>query len=479
MRVKRRQGSGDQRDLFDQVLQASLRHGVTGEGGTGPGACAEPQAPAAWEQQRALTRMLMEEVASSANLNQAYKRVKANKGAAGVDAMSIAELLPWIKENRERLIASLLDGSYQPKTVRGVEIPKPGGGTRQLGIPTVVDRLVQQAILQVLEPILDPTFSSSSFGFRPGRSAHQALVQAQTYVADGREIIVDIDLEKFFDRVNHDILMARLARRIGDKRLLRIIRRFLEAGMMQAGVSIERHEGTPQGGPLSPLLANLLLDDLDKELERRGHRFCRYADDCNIYVRSQAAGERVMASIVAFLEGKLRLKVNRVKSAIAPVGERSFLGHRLLPGGRLGLAPKSLDRLKERLRRVTRRNRGISLERMIAEMNSFTTGWVMYFRHAACNSTLRDIDEGLRRKLRCVRLKQCKRAKAIADFLVKCGVPARRAWPLAVSGKGWWRRSGSPPANEAMTLQWFARLGLVSLQAQHAALQSAGNRRVR
>jgi RNA-directed DNA polymerase len=235
-------------------------------------------------------------------------------------------------------LAQLLDGSYQPKTVRGVEIPKPGGGNRQLGIPTVVDRLVQQAILQVLEPILDPTFSPSGFGFRPGKSAHQALAQAQTYVADGREIVVDMDLEKFFDRVNHDILMARVARRIGDKRLLRIIRRFLEAGMMQNGVCIERHEGTPQGGPLSPLLANLLLDDLDKELERRGHRFCRYADDCNIYVQSQAAGERVMASIVEFLEDGLRLKVNRKKSAVAPTKERSFLGHRLLPGGRLGLA---------------------------------------------------------------------------------------------------------------------------------------------
>ncbi len=479
MGVKRRQGSGDQLDLFDQALQASLRHGATGEGGTGPGACAEPQASTAFEQQRALTRMLMEEVASSANLNQAYKRVKANKGAAGVDAMSVAELLAWLRQNRERLIASLLDGSYQPQTVRGVEIPKPGGGKRQLGIPTVVDRLVQQAILQVLEPILDPTFSASSFGFRPGRSAQQALAQAQSYVADGREIVVDLDLEKFFDRVNHDILMARLARRIGDKRLLKVIRRFLEAGMMQGGVCIERHEGTPQGGPLSPLLANLLLDDLDKELERRGHCFCRYADDCNIYVRSQAAGERVMASVMAFLEGRLRLRVNRAKSAVAPVLERPFLGHRLLSGGRLGLAPKSLDRAKDRLRRITRRNRGIALERMIAEANSFTTGWVMYFRHAACKSALRDLDEWLRRKLRCVRLKQCKRAKPIADFLRKHGVPARNAWRLAVSGKGWWRRSASPPAKHAMTLQWFANAGLVSLQAHHAALQPAGNRRVR
>jgi RNA-directed DNA polymerase len=232
-------------------------------------------------------------------------------------------------------------------------------------------------------------------------------------------------------------------------------------------------------GPLSPLLANLLLDDLDKELERRGHRFCRHADDCNIYVQSQAAGERVMTSIVDFLEGGLRLKVNRKKSAVAPTKERSFLGHRLLPGGRLGLAPKSLDRAKDKLRQITRRNRGIALERMIAEVNSFVTGWVTYFRHAACKSALREIDEWLRRKLRCVRLKQCKRTKPVADFLMKCGVPARNAWALAASGKGWWRRSGSPPAKAAMTLRWFAELGLVSLQAHHAALQPAGSRRVR
>ena len=479
MGVKRQQGKGDQKDLFDEVLKASLRHGATGESGTGSGAFEELQAATAWEQQRALTQMLMDEVASSGNLNQAYKRIKANKGAAGVDGMSTTELLPWLRENREGLIASLIEGHYQPKTVRGVEIPKPGGGMRQLGIPTVVDRLVQQAILQVLEPVLDPVFSDSSFGFRPGRSAHQALAQAQEYVAGGRGIVVDIDLEKFFDRVNHDVLMSRLARRIGDKRLLKIVRRFLEAGMMQGGVVIERYEGTPQGGPLSPLLANLLLDDFDKELERRGHCFCRYADDCNIYVRSQAAGERVMASAVAFLEGRLRLKVNVQKSAAAPVGERSFLGHRLLSGGRLGLAPKSLKRAKERLRRITRRNRGIALERMIAEANSFTTGWVTYFRHAACKGALVELDEWLRHKLRCVRLKHCKRAKPTVDFLVKSGVPAWRAWLLALSGKGWWRKSGSPPAHEAMTLRWFKAQGLVSLTAHYSVLQTAGNRRVR
>jgi RNA-directed DNA polymerase len=280
MGVKRQQGGGDQRDLFDEALKASLRHGATGEGGTGTGANEERQAHTAWAEGRALTQHLMEEVSSSANLNQAYKRVRANGGAAGIDGMTVVQLRSWIGLNRERLIASLLDGSYRPMAVRGVEIPKADGGMRQLGIPTVVDRLVEQAILQVLEPLLDPRFSASSFGFRPGRSAHDALRQARQYVADGYRIVVDIDLEKFFDRVNHDMLMARLARRIGDKRLLRIVRRFLEAGLMQDGVCIARHEGTPQGGPLSPLLANLLLDDLDKELEKRGHRFCRYADDC-------------------------------------------------------------------------------------------------------------------------------------------------------------------------------------------------------
>jgi len=297
-----------------------------------------------------------------------------------------------------------------------------------------VDRLVQQAILKVLEPILDPTFSSSSFGFRPGRSAHQALAQAQSYVADGRGIVVDIDLEKFFDRVNHEHHDGASGAALWRQALLRIVRCFLEAAMMQAGVCIERYEGTPQGDPLSPLLANLPLDDLGKELERRGHRFCRYADDCNIYVRSQAAGERVMASAAVFLEGKLRLKVNRQKSAAAPVRERSFLGHRLLSDGRLGGAPKSLARAKHPLIRMTRRRRGIALERMIREVNSFTTGWVTYFRHAACKSALRDIDDWLRRKLRYVRLKQCKRAKPTADFLMKCGVPARRAW--FVGGRG-------------------------------------------
>jgi len=470
MGVERQQGTWYQLSLFEG-REGCVRHGASGEGGTGSAACEESQALTASERERALASNLMERICEGKNLNRAYKRVKANKGAPGADGMTVGELYGWLAEHKHELIASLLDGSYRPQPVRGVEIPKAGGGMRQLGIPTVVDRLVQQAILQVLEPLLDPSFSESSYGFRPGCNAHQALRRGAEYVRAGRGIVVDIDLEKFFDRVNHDILMSRLARRVGDKRLLRIIRRFLEAGIMRGGVCIERHEGTPQGGPLSPLLANLLLDDLDKELERRGHRFCRYADDCNIYVRTRAAGERVMASVTAFLERKLRLRVNRKKSAVAWVGKRKFLGYRLLAGGRLGIAPESLERMKARVRQITRRKRGIALERMIQELNSYLTGWVTYFRYAECKSHLQRSDEWIRRKLRCVRLKQRKRAKPIADFLQGLGVPEWRAWLLALSGKGWWRMAATPQAHEAMNKAWFRQQNLVNLTERYAALQ--------
>jgi RNA-directed DNA polymerase len=334
---------------------------------------------------------------------------------------------------------------------------------RQLGIPTVIDRLVQQAITQVLDPILDPTFSPSSFGFRPGRSAHQAVQQAALYVRTGLDIVVDIDLEKYFDRVNHDILMARLARHIADKRLLRITRRFLQAGMMQNGVCTRRDEGTPQGGPLSPLLANLLLDDLDKELERRGHAFCRYADDCNIYVASQTAGERVMASVTRFLEKKLKLRVNPKKSAVAKTTKRKFLGYRILPGGRLGIAPESLKRMKDRVRKITRRNRPVRLECVIEELNRFLPGWVRYFQHAQAKTALQRTDEWLRRKLRCFRLKQWKRPRTIGQRLVQAGVSRQEAANLASSGKGWWRKADTLACHIAMPNQWFESLGLVNL----------------
>ncbi|HSQ56127.1 MAG TPA: group II intron reverse transcriptase/maturase [Gemmata sp.] len=464
-------------ELREQLAPKINRHDDDGGEVIPAAASVESQPTSANDRDRALTSAgdpspasLMERVCQPANLNRAYARVKANKGAPGVDGMTVGQLAGWIRRHKQELIASLLDGSYQPQPVRGVQIPKPGGGMRQLGIPTVVDRLVQQAILQVLEPILDPGFSESSYGFRPGLGAHDALSKAREFVAGGREFVVDIDLEKFFDRVNHDVLMNRLVRHVNDKRLLKIIGRFLRTGMMSNGVCVGRAQGTPQGGPLSPLLANLLLDDLDKELERRGHCFCRYADDCNIYVQSLKAGQRVMNGVTRFLERKLRLRVNRDKSAVAAVRERKFLGHRLLPEGHMGIAPQSLARAKERVRRITRRNRGVSLEQTIDELNTFLSGWVAYFRYAECRTDLREMDGWVRRKLRCLRLKQCRFMKPIADWLRKLGVPRRRAWLLAQSGKGWWRLSNSPPATEGMSLAWFESIGLVSLTRRHVQL---------
>jgi RNA-directed DNA polymerase len=457
---------------LDESRTEELRPDTTGDSGTEAEVFEESQAFTASEPPRALTDLLMEEVCHPENLNQAYQQVKSNRGSSGIDGLTIDELPTWIREHKQELLSSLLDGSYQPQPIRGVEIPKAGGGVRQLGIPTVVDRLVQQAILQVLTPLLDPTFSDSSYGFRPKRSAHQALKKASEYVAEDRNIVVDVDLEKFFDRVNHDILMSRLARRVSDKRLLRIVRRFLEAGLMQNGVCLERHEGTPQGGPLSPLLANLLLDDLDKELESRGHKFCRYADDCNIYVRSEAAGHRVMASICEFLETKLKLRVNREKSAVARVEERKFLGYRLLRDGRLGIAPKSLERAKDRIRAITRRNRGKSLEQVIKELNSFTLGWVTYFRFAAMKSHLDTLDKWIRRKLRCVRLKQCKRVWPMVNFFVRQGVSPCEAWCTALSGKGWWRKSETQAAHRSMPSSWWEGLGWVNLVGRWNSLQA-------
>ncbi len=468
---KRQQGRPDQRSLFEG-LEADLRHDTPGEGGTGSGVIEELQASAASESGRALTDRLMEEVCRFGNLSEALDRVKSNKGKPGIDGMTVDDLSPWVRKHMQSLMSRLLDGSYRPSPVLGVKIPKPGGGERQLGIPTVVDRLVQQAILQVLTPLIDPTFSESSYGFRPGRSAHQALLKAKEYVAEGRNIVVDVDLEKFFDRVNHDILMSRLARRIEDKRLLRIVRRFLQAGLMQDGVCIARDEGTPQGGPLSPLLANLLLDDLDKELESRGHSFCRYADDCNIYVRSEEAGLRVMASVTKFLEARLKLRVNRGKSAVARVEERKFLGYRLLSDGRLTIAPKSLEQAKERIREITSRNRGIGFARMIEELNSFLRGWSAYYRLTDWQTNFADLDGWIRRKLRCVRLKQCKRYRTIVKFLCRQGVSLRKAWDAVLSGRRWWWLSRTPVASQAMPNHWFEGLGLLNLSSRYEELQA-------
>jgi len=456
---------------MDVKQQKGDEHHGGGAGGTRSSAHGRQQASTAFDPQRALTVSLMEQVCDPKNLIRAYRRVRSNKGKPGMDGMTVHELADWLREHSAALTASLLEGTYRPQPVRGVSIPKPGGGQRQLGIPVVLDRLVQQMILQVLDPIFDPTFSTSSYGFRPGRSPHMALQQARKYVAqEGRGFVVDLDLEKFFDRVNHDILMSRIARRIGDKRLLLIIRRFLQAGMMQDGVCVTREEGTPQGGPLSPLLANLLLDDLDQLLDNRGHRFCRYADDCNIYVRSLAAGQRVMESVTRFLEGKLKLRVNREKSAVAPVGERKFLGHRLLLNGKLGISPKSVNRAKERIRQITSRNRGVNFAQVIVELNLFLVGWLTYYRFAAFRAELTRMDEWIRRRLRCYRLKQRKRGKSISGLLWKLGVSAASASRVGSSGKGPWRIADCPPVHRALSLRWFHSQGLVSLVAKYDSL---------
>jgi RNA-directed DNA polymerase len=327
----------------------------------------------------------------------------------------------------------------------------------------VVDRIVQQAILQVLEPIFEPTFSPHSYGFRPGRSAHDAVTQARKYIEEGKAFVVDMDLEKFFDRVNHDILMSRLARRITDKRLLRIVRRFLQAGMMKEGVVMERTKGTPQGGPLSPLLSNILLTDLDEELTRRGHSFCRYADDCNVYVGSQAAADRTLASMTRWLSEKLHLQVNAKKSAAAPTYERKFLGFRLIPGGRIQIAKESRERLRKKLTELTKRRTPRSIEVVAKSITPVLRGWGNYFRIAECKSFFQEVDQWLRHRLRAIRLHQCKRVYTRAKFLMGLGVPEASSWNLAQSGKGTWRLSCSPQAHQGMNTQWFERIGLFSL----------------
>ena len=412
---------------------------------------------------------MMEQICTKVNLNQAYRKVKANKGAPGVDRITVDAAYDYIQKHKEELIPALLNGSYQPNLVRGVQIPKPDGSKRQLGIPTVIDRIVQQAILQVLEPIFEPRFSDSSYGFRPKRSAQMALSKAKEYVNAGAVYVVDMDLEKFFDRVNHDILMDRLSRYIGDKRLLRIIRRYLEAGLLQDGIYSKRELGMPQGGNLSPLLSNIMLDELDKELEKRGHKFCRYADDCNIYVKSLKAGSRVLSSVTKFLAEKLKLKVNETKSAVALAHERKFLGYSFRRDGKLRAAPQSLEKFKKRVRELTSRNQGKSLEEVIVKLNQYLNGWFGYFRLSESSSVFRNFDSWIRRQLRCYRLKQCKRAKPIAKYLMSLGVSEQNAWKLGGSSKGWWRLSRTPNINQAMPNKWFRELKLVSLEAKHIA----------
>jgi RNA-directed DNA polymerase len=409
---------------------------------------------------------MMEAVVGRENMRAAYDQVVGNKGSAGIDEMTVQDLKPYLQEQWPRIKEELLRGEYQPKPVRRVDIPKPGGkGTRMLGIPCVLDRLIQQALHQVLQPFFDPTFSESSYGFRPGRGAHQAVLQAKEFVREGRRWVVDMDLEKFFDQVNHDLLMERVKRRVKDKRVLALIRRYLQAGMMESGLETQRTQGTPQGGPLSPLLSNILLDDLDKELERRDHAFCRYADDCNIYVRSKRAGERVLESITRFVEKRLKLRVNPEKSAVDRPWKRKFLGYSLTwhKEAKLKVAPESVKRLKANLRERFRQGRGRSLTRVIQSLQPLLTGWINYFRHAEVKGIFEELDSWIRRKLRAIVWRQWKRVYTRARNLMKRGLEAAHAWKCAFNGRGPWWNAGASHMNKAFPKKLFEQLGLVSL----------------
>ena len=416
-----------------------------------------------------------EQVFSRSNLFAALERVERNAGAPGSDGLRVDELRSYLKDHWLDTRASLDAQTYRPEPVRRVEIPKLDGRMRLLGIPTVLDRLIQQALAQVLSPLFEPRFSAHSYGFRPGRSAHQAVAAAQAYVREGYDWVVDIDLEKFFDRVNHDMLMARVARVVKDKRVLRLIRRYLESGVLVNGVVLETDEGTPQGGPLSPLLANILLDDLDKELERRGHRFVRYADDCNIYVQSQRAGERVRDSVRRFLEQKLKLKVNEKKSAVARAEKRKFLGFSFFRRDgsvRVRVAPQALVQLRKKLRHLTRRTRHGTLEEILKGINRQATGWVGYFRLADTPSVFQELDGWLHRRLRQLIWKRWKRGKTRWRELVKLGAPPERAG-LGAVGTSPWRMAASPVVNLALSNAYFRRQGLVSLADRYRQLRRA------
>jgi RNA-directed DNA polymerase len=412
------------------------------------------------------TERLMEEVCERDNCEQALKRVKANKGAAGVDGMTVRELPQYLKQHWPGIREQLLRGTYRPQPVRRVEIDKPdGGGVRKLGVPTVLDRFIQQAVLQVLQKRWDETFSNHSYGFRPGRSAHQAVARAQQYVREGYGWVVDLDLEKFFDRVNHDKLMARIAKRVSDKRMLKLIREFLTAGVMEDGLVSAVDEGTPQGGPLSPLLSNIVLDELDRELESRGHRFVRYADDCNVYVRSERAGQRVMESISSFITRRLKLKVNGEKSAVARPAERKFLGFSFTRDRepRRRIAPKAIERFKRRVRELTGRTRGVSLQKMVEELSAYLRGWRSYFGFCETPSLLQRLEKWVRRRLRAVQWKQWKRGRRRFAELRKRDIGLQLAAKTAGSSHGPWRLAKSPALTYALPIAYFASLGLPRL----------------
>jgi RNA-directed DNA polymerase len=418
----------------------------------------DPESPAS-------TNRLMEAVCERENLKEALRRVKANKGSAGVDGMTVGGITDYLKQHWPAIREQLLNGTYEPRPVRRVEIPKPDGGLRKLGIPTVLDRFIQQAVMQVLQRQWDPTFSESSYGFRPGRSAQQAVAQAQQYIAEGHGWCVDLDLEKFFDRVNHDRLMGQIAKRVGDKRLLKLIRAFLNAGVMENGLVSPSVEGTPQGGPLSPLLSNLVLDELDRELERRRHRFVRYADDCNLYVRSERAGQRVMKSVTRFITQKLKLKVNETKSAVARPQERKFLGFSFSAGPEVKrvIAPKALDRFKRRVREITRRAKGVSMKTTIDELAPYMRGWRGYFGFCETPEVLIGLTRWVRMRLRAAMWRQWKTPRRRRAALLELGVRERLANNTAGSGLGPWYLAKAKALSVGLSNAYFKSLGLPSL----------------
>ena len=421
------------------------------------------------------TENLMEKIVSKENMTKAYNRVKSNKGSAGIDGITTEEMLGEIWDKWDTIKTSLLDGTYKPTPVRRVEIPKPDGGRRLLGIPTVIDRMIQQAIAQILSEQYDATFSDNSYGFRPNRSQHDAINKAKQYVEEGYKIVVDIDLEKFFDRVNHDKLMYRLWKDIKDKNLLRIINRYLKSGVIVDGLFTRTEEGTPQGGPLSPLLSNIVLDELDKELEKRGLYFVRFADDCNIYVKSQKAGNRVMESITKFIEGKLKLKVNKQKSTVDYPRRRKFLGFRIVKMyGKVMIiiSDKSIKRFKDKVRDITNRNVSRNMEHRINELKQLMIGWVNYYGMSSCKGKLEELDEWIRRRLRTCIWKQWKKIKTKHDNLMKLGIENAKAWEFANTRKGYWRISNSPILNCTLTNKYFENIGFVSLSKQYSKVHS-------
>jgi RNA-directed DNA polymerase len=411
------------------------------------------------------TTTLLTKIMDYGNLRTSIRAVRQNKGAAGVDGWSIAETEQWLSIHYKDFTETVKAGKYKVKEVKLVEIPKADGGVRELGIPTVLDRIIQQAIHQQLSPLYDRHFSESSYGFRKGRNAHMAIERASEYIAAGNEWVVDIDLKNYFDIIPHNRLMQRLSNGIGDKELLKLIHQYLKAKMMAGGMVSQRTEGSPQGGPLSPLLSNIVLDELDKELEKRGHKFCRYADDCNIFVKSEKAGERVMESIIQFIEEKLKLKVNRIKSGVRHCSKVKFLGYTVSEKGKIRISDKSIARLKKKVIEKTKRNSGVAFSKLIEELNLLIQGFGVYYKMANhWLSNLRDIDGWIRRRLRCYRLKQCGRTYTIVKFLQSLNTPVNKSWNAAYwSNKSWWALAADQTVSKAMSNNWFNELGLKSI----------------